>query len=50
MSIPSVDADQITLAMNRFDTELRNSDEWRDWESNRAQTYVINHKDKDRER
>ena len=41
MPIPPVDRGEIELAMLRFDRELRDSPEWRDWESNRAHRYAI---------
>lgn len=41
MAIPPVNFQKIILAMSLFDKELRNTDEWKGWETNKAQTYVI---------
>jgi hypothetical protein len=36
MAIPPVAADQISSAMARFDTELRTTSQWADWENHRG--------------
>jgi hypothetical protein len=41
--IASATQDELTEAMRRFDDELRHSDEWRDWDSNPAHRYAIEH-------
>lgn len=41
MSLPQVDAEALQRAMRDFDQTLRNSPEWTNWESNKAQTYAL---------
>jgi hypothetical protein len=46
MSIPTVSADKITEAMNRFDSELRSNQQWTNWENNLAHRYAIKRGDR----
>ena len=41
MPLPSVSAEQISLAMARFDNELRTNPEWVNWEDNQSHRYAI---------
>jgi hypothetical protein len=41
MPLPSVSEEQISLAMSRFDNELRASPEWANWEDNQSHRYAI---------
>lgn len=42
MTIPAVERSAIERALEVFDEQLRHSEEWVNWESNRAQTWVLN--------
>jgi 5-methylcytosine-specific restriction enzyme A len=42
MALPSVAADKISSAMNHFDSELRTSPQWANWEDNQSYRYAIN--------
>ena len=41
--IPLVSADKIAEAMQQFDTQLRNTQEWANWEQNQVHNYAIEH-------
>lgn len=41
--IPLVSADKIVEAMQQFDTQLRNTQEWANWEQNQVHKYAIEH-------
>ncbi len=45
MALPPVTSQDIESALEEFDTSLRNSPEWLNWESNKAQSWVLIHKD-----
>ncbi len=44
--IPDVDREKIIDAMKKFDTYLRNSDDWRNWEDKQTQKYAIDYEGK----
>jgi 5-methylcytosine-specific restriction enzyme A len=46
MELPSVSADTISGAMNRFDSELRTSSQWKGWEQNQSHRYAIKNGDR----
>ena len=41
MALPSVAADAISSAMDRFDNDLRTSPQWTNWEDNQSHRYAI---------
>ncbi len=43
--IPPVSADKIAEAMQQFDTQLRNTQEWANWDQNQVHKYAIEHHD-----
>jgi 5-methylcytosine-specific restriction enzyme A len=46
MPLPSVDAEEISAALDRFDHELRNDPQWVNWQNNQAHRYAISKDDK----
>ena len=46
MSIPSVSKEAIENALGEFDSKLRQSSDWSDWENNKAQAWVLVHNNK----
>ncbi len=43
MPIPAVTQEKIVEALSNFDSSLRTSDVWKNWENNKAQTWVLTH-------
>ena len=43
MPIPQVATEALRDAMGRFDRDLRDTLDWRDWEQNKAHLYAIEH-------
>lgn len=43
MALPSVDSQKIFNSLEQFDTELRNTDEWNDWDAKKSQVYAIDY-------
>ncbi len=43
MALPSVTREEIEKALGAFDSSLRNSEEWENWQNNKAQSWVLVH-------
>ncbi len=43
MAIPLVDTKKIIEALDDFDKNLRNTEEWKSWETKKSQVYAIDY-------